>query len=615
MSFLEKYLIVSKLETSETMSFQAQDTLTGMPVLLHQLLPGRTPPHQPDLAILVFKYLPGAGAPGTEHFLEMGQEDDRVFIVTKDVPECVDLRSWLQSIAVLQGEGGASIPSTPEAAWSESAAQVPEYPLTETVIPQPVAPPEPLEGTHEPGEFTRMFSSSHPAAKPAEKRPRGKIPDGFEVVFQSPQQAPRGVSPVAPERPTITPPPPGRPAETAGPGEFTQVFSRAGKGKAGHPPPPAPPRPPSVAPPQPTPETAGPSEFTQMFSRAGKGTAGHPSPPTASLSVGPPDEPLVQDPAEEAPPGEFTQMFQASGAKTGPHAAPPSSREGTRASAPPPPLPAQPPAAYPDSPSDSPGPGEFTQMFNRGSHPREAAPDRGIPPRPSAPLPGASKKGPGELTQLMQGYKPPAATPAAPALDLPQPASPPPPAEPSKKAPGEFTMLFQHPPTPAAPTPAGAAPPAGAPPAPPPPPAHQPGEYTSLFEVSRPPTPPQGAPQAAPPAGYAYPAVPGAPPPSPPMPPMPAPQAPPPPAAPPVAYPQAAMPKPPQYQPPPPPAYAAPPPPAMPPMQPMPMPPPPAPQAAPAGPKKSGKFLVLLLCLGGLFLIALLLILFFAFKR
>ncbi len=64
MSFLEKYLIVSKLEASETMSFQAQDTWTGQPVLLHQLLPGGTAPHQPDLAMLVFKYLPGAGTPG-----------------------------------------------------------------------------------------------------------------------------------------------------------------------------------------------------------------------------------------------------------------------------------------------------------------------------------------------------------------------------------------------------------------------------------------------------------------------------------------------------------------------------------------------------------------------
>lgn len=64
MSFLEKYLIVAKLEVPETMSFQAQNTLTGQAVLLHQLLPGRTPPDEVELATLVFKYLANPGAPG-----------------------------------------------------------------------------------------------------------------------------------------------------------------------------------------------------------------------------------------------------------------------------------------------------------------------------------------------------------------------------------------------------------------------------------------------------------------------------------------------------------------------------------------------------------------------
>jgi hypothetical protein len=85
------------------------------------------------------------------------------------------------------------------------------------------------------------------------------------------------------------------------------------------------------------------------------------------------------------------------------------------------------------------------------------------------------------------------------------------------------------------------------------------------------------------------------------------------------------MPQAPQYQPPPPPSYAPPqyqppPPPtfAAPQYQPPPVPayaPPPAPQAAPAGGKKSSKFLVLGLVLGGLFLVAVALILFFALKH
>jgi hypothetical protein len=45
------------------------------------------------------------------------------------------------------------------------------------------------------------------------------------------------------------------------------------------------------------------------------------------------------------------------------------------------------------------------------------------------------------------------------------------------------------------------------------------------------------------------------------------------------------------------------------------MPPQPAPPFKPAAPKKPGRFFVLLLSLGGLFVIAVLLILFFALKH
>ncbi len=559
MSFLEKYLIVSKLEASETMSFQAQDTWTGQPVLLHQLLPGGTAPHQPDLAMLVFKYLPGAGTPGTEHFLEMGEEDDRVFIVTADVPECLDLRKWLQSIAASQAnretlagpspaEPGstptfigsspdilpehlastseASNLSSPQPDGSQPAAPHPWEKPTVVVAPPSSRPPEPQESKHQPGDFTRMFNASGGATEPPDNPPRGQVPGGFEVVFQSRKQPSRAGSHLEPPGPATVPPPP-------------------------------------------SPVTAGPGKFTQMF---------------ASMSKDKAEQPLASPP--------------------------PPSPGLTQPSAPPPALTAEETRTLPASQSDSRGPGEFTQSFKTGGEPmgETRSPGYASPSQPPAPLPGAAKKGPGELTQLMQGYKSPTATPAAQALELPTPASPPPAAAPGKRAPGEFTMLFQHPPQPTAPVPPAGAPPPVAQPAPPPPQTRKPGTYTSLFETPQiPPTPPPGAPPAVPPAGYAYPAVPVAPPPPPAMPQMPAYKAPPPPAAPKVAYPQVAMPQPPQCQPPPPPA--------MPQMQPMAMPPPPAPQAMPPGTKKPGNFLVLLLVLGGLFLVAVALILFFALKH
>ena len=107
MNMLEKYQIVSMLGAGETNSYRAQETLTGRPVLLHQFLREQSSPSQPDLTSMVLKYLSRADAPGIENFLDSGEEGDSVFIVTSDVPECLDLRQWLQSMAIALGDGAA----------------------------------------------------------------------------------------------------------------------------------------------------------------------------------------------------------------------------------------------------------------------------------------------------------------------------------------------------------------------------------------------------------------------------------------------------------------------------------------------------------------------------
>jgi len=615
------------------MTFRAQDTSTGQPVLLHQLLSGRTPPHQPDLAPMVFKYLPGEGAPGTEHFLEIGLVEDRVFIVTADVPECLDLRNWLQSIAISQRDRESFAgPSQGEPASNQRVAEPkpddlqeglpteppesdhepgeftrmfvapgskPKHPVSSVPKggdslppPPPSAPPASQQpATKSPGEFTRMFSGKgiagqqavppappsgpelkpEPALKPPDKRPRGQVPSGFEVVYQSRKPTPAG-SPLEPPGPTSVPPPPSEPAS---PGEFTEMFSAMGKGQAGQPSAssPLPARAPSASSPKSPAEEAGPGEVLRLF-RPPMATPEPPAVPPPSPGVTMPSPPPPAS-ATQKKPGEFTLIFQA-----GAHA--PSKSE--------PPLPGS--SQRPTTPLTGPG--------SRGVA-GAGAPGMGSPSQSSAPLPGASKKGPGDLTRIMQGYKPSTATPAAPALEPPKPSSPPPAAEPAKKGPGEFTLLFRQPPQPAAPVPPAAPPPATVQPAPPPQP-HHPGEYTSIFGPSQlSPAPTPTVPQAAPPAGYGYPAVPGAPLPPPAMPQMPAYPVPPPPAAPQAVYPQVAMPPSPQFQPPPPPAYA--------------MAPPPVPQAMPTGAKKPGKFLIPLLILGGLFLAAVVVILFFALRH
>ena len=119
---------------------------------------------------MVFKYLPGKGAPGTEHFGEMGQDEGHVFIVTADVPVCLDLRGWLQSIAASQGTRGTSAKpaqSDPDATQGFTGLR-----------PDNFAPPlnshctavASAAGTgrseHEPGEFTRMFGTPSIKTKP-----------------------------------------------------------------------------------------------------------------------------------------------------------------------------------------------------------------------------------------------------------------------------------------------------------------------------------------------------------------------------------------------------------------------------------------------------------------
>ena len=447
MSFLEKFQIVSNVGAAETNTFRAQEILTGRPVLVHQIMNVQTSSIQPDLMSLVYTYLPGAGTSGTEHFLDSGEDDDCIYIVTSDVPECLDLRQWLQFIADSQGVAGSAQgePGSTEGLKGQSDQPLPSSPPA-SVRPPSVASPPLTPETSGPGEFTQMFKGVG----------KGQV-DQPHASSMPPARAPKASSPQPPSVKT-------------GPGEFTLMFSA----------PQAIPEPPAAS--RPSPVVSKPSV-----------------PPSASPAQKQPGEFTAHFPAPAQAPS------QAEPPLSGPSQAPtmPSAGSGSRGHT-------HEPPAFPASQSDSRSPGEFTQLFKGSGDPARGArpPVIGSPSQPSVPLSSSSKKGPGELTLMMQGYKPPTATPAAPVLEAPKPSSPPPTAEPGKKGPGEFTMLFHKPPQPVAPVPPAAPPPPVVQAAPPPPKAHQPGEYTSIFEAPRlPPTPPQAAPQAGPPAGYGYPAV------------------------------------------------------------------------------------------------------------
>jgi hypothetical protein len=105
-SFQGKYQILSALSDGESQSFRAKQISSGRPVFVHHLATGRTPPDQPDLASLIFKFLRSASAEESRNLLDMGEDEGRIFVVTADLPACLDLRHWLQSVTEAHaGEG------------------------------------------------------------------------------------------------------------------------------------------------------------------------------------------------------------------------------------------------------------------------------------------------------------------------------------------------------------------------------------------------------------------------------------------------------------------------------------------------------------------------------
>ena len=123
MDFQGRYQILEMLSDGEARTFKALQTSSGRIVLLHQLWQERTPPNQPDLASLVFGFLRRATAEEMKSLVDMGEEASRVFVVTEDLPECQDLRQWLQSAPGTVGTAGkASVPKSAPSGDSSAIA-------------------------------------------------------------------------------------------------------------------------------------------------------------------------------------------------------------------------------------------------------------------------------------------------------------------------------------------------------------------------------------------------------------------------------------------------------------------------------------------------------------
>jgi hypothetical protein len=240
--------------------------------------------------------------------------------------------------------------------------------------------------------------------------------------------------------------------DQAKPGEFTQMFKTVET--------PSSPVPPAPPPPSAPPAPDAPGEFTAMFQAQ---PISKPQPPPSSPAPSPPAPPSpgeftrlmqAQNPAKPQPPsappatptapppsaGEFTQMFQAASMGTGVRPAPPAPPESAKEPADvartldlktiTPPTPAPPP--QPTSDYDK------TRLFTAPTPPPPldfgAEPTAGPrPARSDSPLTSAQ---PGEFTRMLQS--PLAPSPQAPLFSAA--------AEPiSEKTPGGFTQLFESP--------------------------------------------------------------------------------------------------------------------------------------------------------------------------
>jgi hypothetical protein len=268
-----EFKLLVLLHDGETKSYLARHPAYDRTVLLH-LLPKQDSPERKQVMDYLDKLTPEA----RKLVLERGELDGTTYLVTQRRLDFKNLLEWLERI-------------TPPAYRSA-----------------PPAPPEPppAQPNSGPGEFTRMFAPSTPAAVPA-TQPKSTQPGSFTKAFQaiSKSEGPKQHLdiPVSPPRPDSTQP-----------GEFTRMF------QSPLPPArenfdPAPPVRKPDAPARPPFQQAG--EFTRVF--------GQPS-----LQSSPPPAPLAPPPAtaKPDPADEFRDLF-------GPTPEPPS------------PEPAPPPAAAP----------------------------------------------------------------------------------------------------------------------------------------------------------------------------------------------------------------------------------------------------------------------------
>lgn len=439
MSMLSKYQLIRIVRIGETKTYLAEESATHRTVYIHQIISEQAPPNEPDLTSLVSAFLHGAPTEESQHLLDMGEDENRICIITADAPQCLELRRWLQSSVGAETadpqaptvQAPASFPAPPVAAPMEKAPA----PVPPVIRDQPLS--SPASGSKPPGEFTLMFFGKNALAEAAAAESAGR---GESSGPLPPVQNPEPTREVAAARPDPAPRLPSiPPAPPDVPSNIEDQFAAGTKKRAlipvfGNPSQP-------VVSTSSSPLEKKPGEFTLMMQGLGPAKGAGPGLPFEEKSPPNPPFPPTVEPSKSGP-GEFTMMFQSAPVLE----APPSPPD------PPPPV-VVPPAAPQRN-----GPGEFTLMFN-------TPPDLSPPPPPSAP------PAPVPAPLPVVANAPSAAaygTPAIPVAPVPMPAVPTsPPGQPSApppqawqyQQPGSPPTSVAIPMTPAPPIPAAVLPP------------------------------------------------------------------------------------------------------------------------------------------------------------
>ncbi|MGO9894977.1 MAG: hypothetical protein ACLPX8_12285 [Bryobacteraceae bacterium] len=288
MSFYTRYELERLLADGEAKTFRAIESATGRIVFLHLF----SPRGQGLLAELKAK-LVGPGGKPAPPLVEIGEFAGSQYAVTEGREPFSGLREWLDR--------------QPEAALPPGPALPRRAPEPGPSVP-PAASKPPALLDDEPGEFTRLFPPSEPAAQPAEpvrppaaSQPPALLddePGEFTKLFARSEPA---VQPAEPVRPPAASKPPALLDDASG------EFHRQSQ----------PSRPGETTPARAAAEEAG--DFTRAFGPAPPESSGGAKPPVR-LAPTPPSPPPVPQrrevespsaPAEWVPAdtGEFTKLF------------------------------------------------------------------------------------------------------------------------------------------------------------------------------------------------------------------------------------------------------------------------------------------------------------------